>query len=52
MKIIIRNILTGEIVEEIYCTEDGVNDFMKEFEQASVNLDKSKFQIEIEKDNI
>lgn len=51
MKIVIRNALTGEIIEEIHCDENGVNDFIKEFEQANINLDKSKFQIEIEKDD-
>jgi hypothetical protein len=51
MRIIIRNTLTGEVVEEIHCDENGVNDFCKEFEAARINLDISKFQIEIEKDD-
>ena len=51
LKIVIRNVLTGEIVEEIHCSESEVNDFIKEFEQASINLNRSKFQIEIKKDD-
>ena len=51
MKIIIRNVLTGEVIEEIHCDENRTNDLTKEVEKISVNLDKSRFQIEIEKDD-